>query len=329
MYFLLGVSLKFAFLLIVNLIAALISAGIWRLIAGPIAALSARSRAQIIFALRVGPVAAALIFVFAFIVPAYLLHEPENSGEVVSVKLAIIAGLSWLAIVVALYRVFKTWRVTRDLAFSWQKESSEISIEGIDVPTFKIVHPFPVIAVIGILRPKIYVAEQVLSSLTADELQAAMAHEYGHMKSHDNLKRTILRICRDLLIIPIGADLDRAWAENAETAADEYAAGLGRSTALDLASALVKLARIAPTHLGGATLAASYLFDEQNADVSDRVRRLLRFADGNDAKDIRRFAAPAWIWSVAFIGLLILHFADRRLLLTTHEAIENFVWMIQ
>lgn len=329
MYLLLGISLKFAFLLIVNMLAAFISASIWRIIERPIAGVSANARAQIIFALRVGPVAMALVFVFAFLLPAYLIHEPENSGEVVSLKLAVLALFSSVGVSVALYRVYKSWRATRALARAWQLGAAEISINEINVPTFKIVHHFPVIAVIGIIKPKIYIAEQVLTSLDRNELTAAMAHEFGHLKSHDNLKRSILRTCRDLLIVPIGTDLDRAWAENAETAADEYVAHRGRATALDLASALVKLARIAPSQLWEAGAAGSRLFAENNADVTERVRRLLKFADSSEMPVLPSFSFGAWIWPVALSMLFIFYLTDQRLLLATHNAIEQFVWIIQ
>ncbi|MEQ1606341.1 MAG: M48 family metalloprotease [Pyrinomonadaceae bacterium] len=329
MYFLLGISLTLAFLLIVNMGAALLASAVWRLTSVLIEGVSANIRAQIIFALRVGPVAAALVFVFAFVVPAYLLHEPGNSGEVVSGKLALIAIVSSIAVIFAAARVFRTWRVTRRLSANWQNEAVGIGIAGIDVPVFRIVHPFPVMAVVGIFRPRMFIARQVFESLGPGELKAALAHENGHLRSHDNLKRTILQICRDLVIVPLGKNLDRAWAENVEAAADEYAAYNNSTVALDLASALVKLARIAPHRHTQPTFSGSYLFDAQCVDVTERVRRLVKFADVKRSPSARRSVAPTWLWPAALTGLLALHFTDQRLLLTTHEAIERFVWMIQ
>lgn len=332
MYFLLGISITLAFLLIVNMFAATLASGLWRIISRPILVLPANIRAQIIFALRIGPVAAAIVFVFAFVVPAYLLHEPEESGEVVSGKLALIAIASSFGVCIALYRVFKTWLVTGRLAANWQNNAVDIEVEGVNVPVFRMVHPFPVMAVVGVIRPRIFIAEQVLGSLTADEFQAAVAHEYGHLSSNDNLKRTILRVCRDLVILPVGNSLDRAWAENAESAADEYAANSGRFTALNLASALIKLARIAPKNSGHSTLFASYLIDEQRGDVTSRIRQLLSLSERNGVAEKLLFqaaSAPSWLWPAALTALLVLHLTDQRLLLTTHEAIEHFVWLIQ
>lgn len=329
MYSLLGISLNLAFLLIVNMAAALLAIIIWRLIARPVTFLSVKAQAQIIFALRFGPVVAALVFVFAFVVPAFLLHEPEDSGEVVSGKLAIIALASSIAVCVALYRVFKTYIVTRRLAANWQKGAVEITIPDVDVPVFRIVHPFPVMAVVGIVRPRMFVAEQVLESLSDDELRAAIAHEYGHLRSRDNLKRSILRVCRDLVILPLGTGLDRTWAENAEQAADEYAANSHRSAALNLASALVKLARIAPQQSSLAMYHGSHLIHGEG-DVTSRVQRLLSLSEKYGTATRKSFyALPSWAWSAALTGLLALHFVDQRLLLPTHEAIEHFVRIIE
>lgn len=329
MYFLLGISLTLAFILIVNMGAAFIASAIWRLISGVVDRFSANTRAQIIFALRVGPIAAALVFVLAFVIPAYLVHEPENSGEVVSGKLALIAMVSTAAAILALSRVVRTWQVTRRLAMNWQNGATKIDLDGIRVPAFLIDHPFPVMAVIGIVRPRMFIARQVFEALDDGELKAAIAHENAHLSSYDNLKRMILQICRDLVIAPFGKELDRAWAENVEEAADEFAAFNNSTVALDLASALVKLARIAPVQNAQTTFAGSYLFDARCVDVTTRVRRLIQLADQKQIHAVRWSFGPTWVWPAALMGLLVLHFSDQRLLLSTHDAIERFVWMIQ
>ena len=94
MYFFLGISLILAFLLIVNMVVAIGASALWRILSSRIEFLSVGTRAQIIFGLRVLPVAAAIVFVSAFLVPSYLLHEPASSGEVVSTKLGLIALIS-------------------------------------------------------------------------------------------------------------------------------------------------------------------------------------------------------------------------------------------
>ncbi len=332
MYFLLGMSLTLAFLLIVNMAAAILAAAGWRVMSRPVRNLSVNNRARVIFMLRIGPVAAALVFISAFVIPAYLLLEPQESGEVVSGKLAIIALVSSIAVCIAIYRVCKTGMVTRRLALNWQRNATRIAVDGVDVPVFRIVHTFPVMAVVGIIRPRIFIAEQVLEALGPDEFRAAIAHEYGHLRANDNFKRTILRVCRDLVILPVGTSLDRAWAESAESAADAYAASKGRSTALNLASALIKLARIAPKNTGPAVSLGSCLISEQSGDVTERVRRLVRISEETSPTRmpfLHGFQTASWVWSGALTLLLVLHLSDQRLLLTTHDAIEHFVRILQ
>src|SRR3954453_8628018 len=98
MYFLLGICLVFALLWTLNLLASVSASVLWRAIAKPASRLSSRKQEQIIFTLRAFPVGAAVIFVAAFLVPAYILFEPHASGETVSVKLAMISGASLVGI---------------------------------------------------------------------------------------------------------------------------------------------------------------------------------------------------------------------------------------
>ena len=63
----------------------------------------------------------------------------------------------------------------------------------------------------------------------------------------DNFKRSVMRVSRAaLLLIPCGRSLDRAWSEASESAADEHAAQQSSFVALNLASALVRIARMIP-----------------------------------------------------------------------------------
>ena len=332
MYFILGISLTLAFLLIVNMLVAIFASTLWRVVLSRVQNFSVNARAQIIFGLRILPVAASLIFVAAFLIPAYLLLEPNSSGESVSAKLALIAFISSIGVFVALYRVFETWNVTRRLASNWLRNAVEMKLDDLSVPVYRIKHQFPVIAVIGIIRPKIFVAEQVLESLNQKEFRAAIAHEYGHLRANDNLKRTILRVCRDMVILPLGKGLDLAWAESAESVADEYAARTGHTTALDLASALVKIARIVPANARPAMPAGAFLIGEPNLDITSRVRRLIRLSEKSGfSAQIRVIGFPpaTWLWASALTILLILPLADERFLSSTHEAIEQFVRVLQ
>ncbi|MEP6946167.1 MAG: M48 family metalloprotease [Acidobacteriota bacterium] len=332
MYFLLGISIAFALLLVINMLSAVFASALWSAVARPVSTLSARTQAAVIFGLRVFPVAAALLFVFAFIIPAYLIYEPAASGEIVSWKLLLVVIASLLSVAVAVFRVLRTWIATRRLISGWMHAARPLPVPGLNVPAFSIKHPFPVVAVVGIFRPRIFLAEKVLDSLDTGEFTAAIAHEFGHLDAYDNLKRTILRVCRDLVVLPIGGRLDQAWAHNAESVADEYAASKSKAAALDLASALVKIARIAPVYATPVMPSGAFLLEEPNADVTTRVRHLVEISEGQDSRvrsAPQRFFPTTWVACLALIVVVGLPLADERLLVMTHTAVEYFVHALQ
>src|ERR1019366_10566357 len=101
-------------------------------------------------------------------------------------------------------------------------------------------------ALVGVLRPRLFVARRLLDALTAEELAASVAHEAGHRRAWDNLKRLAMRAAPDLLAITgIARGIERRWASASDHAADRRAAGDG-PTRCALASALVKVARLTP-----------------------------------------------------------------------------------
>ena len=247
MFELLGLSLLLAALLTFNSLASFAMAGLWRVAGSLTSGWAAVSRARLLFTLRTLPALLAFLSVALFLVPAYIAYEPRHTAETVSFKLGLLAFLSATGIAVSIYRGIATHRATSNLTSDWLREGKPLQIEGIDIQSYRIEHPFPLIAIVGFLRPRLFVASQVLEILTPEEISAAVAHENGHLAARDNLKRGLLQACRDvLLVIPSGRLLDKAWSAASEEAADENAARLGSSVAIDLASALVKIARSIP-----------------------------------------------------------------------------------
>ncbi len=83
------------------------------------------------------------------------------------------------------------------------------------------------------------VSDMAATVLSDDELQVAVRHELGHMRSWDNLKKVLISATP----FPGMGGLESAWREAAELAADDSAVA-NRQEALDLASALIKLSRL-------------------------------------------------------------------------------------
>lgn len=334
MYFLLCISLVFTLLLAINIFSSITAEILWRVVSPLLKNASAQKREQFIFALSVVPFGGALVLVFAFLLPAYLLFEPHESEEIVSFKLALLSFVSLIGIFIAFFRVFRTRQATRRLVSNWLKNAEAVEIENISMPVHRIKHQFPVIAVVGVFRPQMFIAEKIFESLSPAEFEAALAHEYGHLAGYDNLKRTILRIRRDLLMFPLGKTrLERAWAETAESAADEFAAQTGgNSMALDLAAALIKIARIAPQNASPATPLGAFLIEENNAHITGRVRRLLQLAgDLNSLRQTASFNLRLVFQIGSALGLVSILFlaTNYDFLYGVHTILEKFVAVLQ
>lgn len=280
MYYLLLICLALAVLLASNLIATALATALWHGISRLTRRWSATARARLLFLFRVFPAAAALVAVVTLFIPSYILYEPLPADEVVDTKLVVLASVAAVGIVMAFWRWLASWRATKRLVSKWMKRAEVVRIEGKNRQAFNLPHPFPIIAVVGVLRPRLFIAKRVFDSLDRTEFLAAMEHETGHLSARDNLKRVLMRCCRDLLaIFPCGRSLDRAWSRAAEAAADEYAAARGRSTALDLASALVKIARMVPEGPKLTMPEGAYLLSDDPEGIAWRVHRLTQIAD--------------------------------------------------
>ena len=333
MYELLGISLLLATLLIVNAAASLAAAGLWRLFGRSTRRCSARIRAEILFAMRIGPPAMAAISVAVLLVPSYLVYEPYSTNEFVSKKLGALAIVSAVGVGLAFWRSFRAWLATHSLLRKWVASGTPVQLSGISIPTFRLPHPFPIIAVIGTFRPRLFIAERVLASLRPEELLAAIGHECGHLAARDNFKRSLLRACRNaLLIIPCGRSLDRAWAEASESAADEYAARESAAVALNLAATLVRIARMIPEGARAAMPVAAFLVgSEETRGVKARVRRLIEMASiGYQAQSRADAIAGLMPWmslgSFILIGLTLER--TPQLLATVHTLVEQVVSLL-
>ena len=331
MYALLGICIVLAALLTTNALGTLMASALWRAMAVRAEGWSAETRARVLFVLRLFPLVGAIACVLALLAPSYLAHEPAATHEVVSTKLALLAFASAIGIALALWRGIASWRATRRLLADWLRNAEPLRVDAIRIPAYRIRHPFPVIAIVGALKPRLFIASQVFDALNEEEIAAAVAHERGHLMMFDNLKRTALRACRDaLLIVPCGRLLDRAWSEASEAAADEFAARGGAHIALDLASALVKLARIVQPDAKPTMPAVAFLVGEDVGGVVWRVRRLTQLASEQTLPAQPLYASTLMLFSGLCAALLALALiaTNSNVLWAMHRAIERVVSLL-
>jgi beta-lactamase regulating signal transducer with metallopeptidase domain len=176
----------------------------------------------------------------------------------------------------------------------------------------------PLLSVAGVCKAKVLVSDSALRVLDERELRTALRHELAHVRGRDNLKKLILRFSP----FPGMGKLDRAWSEAAEIAADDAAVN-SAGDALDLASALIKLSRLAPLH-SPAPL-TSGLLESSAANVKTRVERLFAWEEIHRCDTRKR----QWWWYSIPLALALCMSAVvsyGAVLMQLHEVTE---WLVR
>ena len=194
-----------------------------------------------LFLLRVFPFAVSAAGTLALALPAFLSLEPRQTGEVPELYLIVLAAVSLFLLATIAVRLLQLLIFTARLSRHWRQDATRANLTA-SMPVFRITTPATLFAVVGTFRPKVFIGKDAFDCLTREELEAAIAHESAHVRSLDNLKRTLLSITRLPRLFRHLNRLDEAWSEATELAADEEALS-GRS-AVDLISALIKVGRL-------------------------------------------------------------------------------------
>jgi hypothetical protein len=233
----------------------------------------AAARARRLAALRLLPAALALAAA-TVVVLSFVFFEPYQPEERIGTVFSILAIVSVGLLTGAAWRWARITLATRRLIRQWSATASPLAIEGVTVPAFAVTADFPIVAVAGIARPRLFVARSVLASCTPEELRAILAHEQGHIDRRDNLRRLLLTLAPDVLTwVPSGDRILAAWREASEEAADDDASRLSADERVRLAGALIKIAKLAkPSHVPALIPASTFYCGER---LDRRVRRLL------------------------------------------------------
>ena len=165
--------------------------------------LPVRRLADLLFALRMFPLATAAIITAGFTVPSFLLLEPRAIDEPLG-AIPLVLGICGAAVAVfgvanaalALRRVSRSiakWTITAQPLTACApvpvlRISPAASAVTFPAPAFPS-SAFPSMTAAGILRPKVLLSRAAESMLTASELQTALRHEVAHVRRCDNLKK--------------------------------------------------------------------------------------------------------------------------------------------
>jgi Peptidase family M48 len=267
--------------------------------------------------LRLLPTAAGLVFALTLL-GSYWRYEPRQTDEPFPFGVLLTAALALGLVTLTLRRALQSWRLTRTLVAAWCHHGEPIDLPGTTLPAFAVQDDFPMVAVVGIVRPILLVERQVLARLSPEELQSVVAHELGHLAARDNLRDMLMRFAPDWLSLTgWGVRLHETWSSAAEYEADDHATRSGAG-ALALAGALVQVARLVPP---GARLRLSASTFHDGLELQPRVTRLVARAehDALAGPSPSRFAW--WLWGPV-AGLLVLLSLAPDTLLAVHEAAE-------
>ena len=223
--------------------------------------------AAALFRLRILPATVAMFVAFAIVLPIFFAYEPRGTNEDVPALLAAVAFAGAALLLRGLWRAATAWQATLLVVRDWRRRGRRLEALETTLPVYAIEETFPTVAVIGVARPALFVAERVLRECPDEEVRAMLHHECAHVAKRDNLKRFLMRACPDF----VGAELDRAWARAAEEAADAAVVAAVPRYAVDLAQALIHVARLAPSPEAPALASAFYL----GGSIESRVRRLV------------------------------------------------------
>jgi Peptidase family M48 len=227
---------------------------------------TATQEAAQVFARAIGPTIVAAGVAAIVLLPAFLIYEPADTREQPGLVLAAcaLAGACQLCVIAA--RAARMLLNSRRLTRVWLRDAIPLSGEPWRMPAAAIDAGFPVVAAAGLLHPRLFIDHRVLDACSPGELEAVAAHERAHVSRYDNVRR--------LLVGALHGPTSRiatAWRTIAEHAADEQAAD-SPARAIELASALVKVARLAPPAPFHHT-AVSAIHD--GTSLESRVQRLL------------------------------------------------------
>jgi Zn-dependent protease with chaperone function len=226
----------------------------------------ARSGARLLLGLRLFPMGCAVVMVFALCVPSYLLLEPAAANEHLGLFCSLAALLGATVESAAIVR-------TRRAARSHRYAGVKAWLAGESSPAWIVNGTHCLVALAGIVRPRVIVSPDVVSALSRPELEASLRHERAHLNSRDNFKRLLILLAPEVLPYANGFQaLNRAWSRLTEWAADDLAVDGDSTRALSLASALVRVSRMKAC--GGPSPLMSSLVPD-GGDLPARIERLL------------------------------------------------------
>ena len=198
-------------------------------------------RARRLLAVRLAPACVSAAIAVALFVPAHLWLEPARTDERIGAVPMTLAAAGVLLLLISAYRMAgAAGRALRLARVTPRRELQHGTVRLLEVPGLRGV------ALAGLFRPRILIGTRARRVLTPLELDLAVRHEQAHQRAGDNLARAVTHCAPDFFgWFPQARRVERLWEAEAECLADAAAAAGDPVLATRLASALIKVARLA------------------------------------------------------------------------------------
>ena len=265
-----------------------------------------------LLAIRLLPSIGGGVLALAVCLPAFIRFETRQGPESPGLILLGLAALTAMLAVGGAVRGVRAALATRAIAGTWkaltrQQSPGGMALDVVDVPA-------PIVAVSGLWRPRVLIGRDVADQCTSEELALIIAHEEAHVRSKDNFKQFLMIVSPDLPgALTINRRLEEQWRAATEHAADEYATQDNPERRIRLATALVKMARLALTTAPQPSVASTLI----GADgIEARIRRLL------DGPSIAPSVERRWVAPALLVGAALVAIGQHQQI---HAAIEHVV----
>lgn len=212
-----------------------------------------------------------------------------------------VVGSARLGALLRLSEPFETWGYD-ELTERLHRVAAD---HGLRLPPIRVL-PLdqPLAFTVGLLRPRIYMADGLLALLSEEEALAVFCHELAHVQRHDNLWNWAIRLLRDVAwFLPFSHAGWRLMVHSQDEACDALAVRL-TGDPLSLARALVKVSG-AWSKADPRSILVATPFALARADVRSRVEQMIMLSDHQGASP--PLAAPgAYVLGALLLLLAVL-----------------------
>lgn len=276
-----------------------------------------RQTADLLFALRMFPLVTAGLITAVFAIPSFLLLEPRTIDEPLG-EAPLLLGICGAALGIFGFANagIAIRRASRTIS-TWIGDAQPVDTSAA-LPILRIAPVVPAMTAVGIVHPRVLMSRAAENMLGTNELHTALNHEIAHVRRRDNLKKLLFRF----VAFPGMNDLENAWLEATEMAADDAAVS-STAEALDLASALIKLSRLGPLEV--CTDLTTALVHDPASAMNARIERLIAWKDERSVRLSHGLSSLHGL-SVAVITITIFALTYSQLLSEVHTATE---WLVR